>query len=50
VAHGHALPAYREFARALEPWQDPFPWGYLREQGKAADEEAWRRWWRRFLD
>lgn len=50
LAHGHALPAYRELARVLEPWQEPFPWGYLREQGKAADEAEWRRWWRRFLE
>ncbi|HEX5754431.1 MAG TPA: type VI immunity family protein [Archangium sp.] len=50
TAHGQPLPAYRELARVLEPWQEPFPWGYLGDQGKSADEQEWRRWWRRFLD
>ncbi|WNG36283.1 DUF3396 domain-containing protein [Archangium violaceum] len=50
LAHDQHLPAYRELARVLEPSLEPFPWGYLRDQGKAADEEEWRRWWRRFLD
>ncbi|MFE8602652.1 type VI immunity family protein [Archangium violaceum] len=50
TAHGQSLPAYRELARVLEPWREPFPWDHLGNQGKAADEEEWRRWWRRFLD
>ena len=50
LAHGETLPAYREFARVMEPWLEPFPWSYLAEQGKAADAEEWRLWWRRFLD
>ncbi|WP_309895655.1 type VI immunity family protein [Archangium sp.] len=50
LAKGQSLPAYRELARVLEPWQEPFPWGFLRGQGRASDEEALRRWWRRFLD
>ncbi|PTL79256.1 type VI immunity family protein [Vitiosangium sp. GDMCC 1.1324] len=50
LAQGETLPAYRELARVLEPWQEPFPWDHLRDQGKAADEEEWRLWWRRFLD
>nr|QKW93816.1 hypothetical protein [Vitiosangium cumulatum] len=50
MAQGQPLPAYRELARVLKPWQEPFPWGHLRKQGRAADEEEWRRWWRRFLD
>lgn len=49
MAQGQPLPAYRELARVLEPWLEPFPWGYLREQGEAADKEEWLRWWRRFL-
>ena len=50
LAHDQPLPAYRELARVLEPWQEPFPWGFLHRQGRANDEEALRRWWRRFLD
>jgi hypothetical protein len=50
LTQGQPLPAYRELARVLEPWLEPFRWGYLRRQGKTADEEEWRRWWRRFLD
>jgi len=50
LPQGQPLPAYRELARVLEPWQEPFPWGHLRKQGKATEEEEWRRWWRRFLD
>lgn len=48
--HGQPLPAYRELARVLEPWQEPFPWGFLRRQGRERDEEELRRWWRRLLD
>jgi len=47
---GETLPAYREFARVLEPWQEPFPWRFLGRQNRASDEEEMRRWWRRFLD
>jgi Protein of unknown function (DUF3396) len=50
LAHNQSLPAYRELARVLEPWQEPFPWVFLRRQGRAKDEEELRRWWRRFLD
>jgi hypothetical protein len=50
LAHGQPLPAYREFARVLEPWQEPFPWSFLRRQGRENDEEELRRWWRRLLD
>lgn len=50
LTQGQSLPAYRELARVLEPWLEPFPWGHLRKQGKAAEEDEWRRWWRRFLD
>jgi TseV toxin immunity protein TsiV len=42
---GHALPAYRELARVLEPWlymQRPVEDGF--------SEEDMRRWERRFLD
>ncbi|HYO65380.1 MAG TPA: type VI immunity family protein [Archangium sp.] len=49
TAHGQLLPAYRELARVLEPWLETFPWDYLSTQGKAADEEEWRRWWRRYV-
>jgi len=49
TAHGQTLPAYREFARVLEPWLEPFPWDSLGEQDNAAAEE-WHHWWRRFLD
>jgi hypothetical protein len=47
---GDSLPAYREFARVLEPWLEPFPWGFLGRQNRATDEEVLRRWWRRFLE
>ncbi len=50
MAQGQPLPAYRELARMLDPWLEPFPWGFLRRQGRANDEEELRRWWRRFLD
>ncbi len=50
LAHGQSLPAYCELARVLEPWQEPFPWDFLRRQGRSRDEEELRRWWRRFLD
>jgi hypothetical protein len=50
MVQGQDLPAYRELARVLERWQEPFPWGWLRREGRANDEEELRRWWRRFLD
>ncbi len=50
LAHGQPLPAYRELARVLEPWQEPFPWEFLHHQGRATEEQELRRWWRRFLD
>ncbi len=50
MAQGQPLPAYHELARMLEPWLEPFAWGFLRRQGRANDEEELRRWWRRFLD
>jgi hypothetical protein len=49
LTEGHTLPAYRELARVLEPWQEPFPWGFLGRQNRNTEEEL-RRWWRRFLD
>jgi hypothetical protein len=50
LTQARTLPAYRELARVLEPWQEPFPWGFLRRQNRTRDEEDLRRWWRRFLD
>jgi hypothetical protein len=50
LAHSQPLPSYRELARVLEPWLEPFPWGFLHRQGRTTDEEELRRWWRRFLD
>ncbi|WNG54122.1 DUF3396 domain-containing protein [Archangium gephyra] len=50
LAVGQDLPPYRELARVLERWQEPFPWGWLRREERAHDEEELRRWWRRFLD
>jgi hypothetical protein len=50
LTEGHTLPAYRELARVLEPWQEPFPWGFLGRQNRNTEEEELRRWWRRFLD
>ena len=50
MTHDQPLPVYRELARVLEPWQEPFPWGFLHRQGRANDEEELRHWWRRFLD
>lgn len=42
LALGQTLPEYRELARVLEPWLEPFE--------PTEDKEALRRWWRRFLD
>jgi len=50
LMQGQDLPAYRELARVLERWQEPFPWGTLHRQGRSNEEEELRRWWRRFLD
>jgi hypothetical protein len=50
LTKGQTLPAYRELARMLEPWQEPFPWGFLGRQNRTLDEQELRRWWRRFLD
>jgi hypothetical protein len=50
LALGHTLPAYRELARVLEPWLEPFPWAFLHRQHREDAEETLRRWWRRFLD
>jgi hypothetical protein len=50
LAAGDSLPAYRELARILEPWQEPFPWSFLGRQHRTSDEQESRRWWRRFLD
>jgi hypothetical protein len=57
LAAGRILPAYREFARVLEPWMEPqytprSTWSV--EPPRYSDmrftEEEARRWWRRFLD
>ncbi|HEX5747253.1 MAG TPA: type VI immunity family protein [Archangium sp.] len=49
TAQGQMLPAYRELARLLEPYLEPFPWGFLARKTPSVEEEL-RRWWRRFLD
>lgn len=49
LAQGRNLPAYREFARVLEPWSDAFAPGYVTSWRGYTEEEV-RRWWRRFLD
>ncbi|PTL78562.1 hypothetical protein DAT35_39250 [Vitiosangium sp. GDMCC 1.1324] len=49
LAQGQPLPAYRELARVLEPWQEPFPWRHWPFKDSSVKEEL-RRWWRRFLD
>jgi hypothetical protein len=49
LAEGRALPAYRELARLLEPYLEPFPWRLTHFPKPSAEEEL-RRWWRRFLD
>lgn len=46
---GQTLPAYRELARVLEPYLEPFPWGFVARKSPSVEEEL-RRWWRRFLD
>ncbi|MBM7111919.1 type VI immunity family protein [Archangium primigenium] len=48
LLRGETLTSYREFAHVLEPWLEPFAWGHLDTQGKAADAVAWRTWWHRF--
>ncbi|HYO59959.1 type VI immunity family protein [Archangium sp.] len=49
LAGGQTLPAYRELARVLEPWLEPFPWR-LTPFTDSSVEQGLRRWWRRFLD
>jgi len=54
---GDTLPAYREFARVMEPWFEPI---FLKQTLASEDEPRYtalrfteneaRRWWRRFLD
>ncbi|HYO72517.1 MAG TPA: type VI immunity family protein [Archangium sp.] len=46
---GQDLPAYRELARVLEPWLEPFPWRLTHCTDPSVEQEL-RRWWRRFLD
>lgn len=46
---GQTLPEYRELARLLEPWLEPFNPDFPLRTGQANEEEL-RRWWRRFLD
>lgn len=46
---GQTLPEYRELARVLEPWLEPFDSDFLLCT-RQADEAELRRWWRRFLD
>ncbi|WP_414639342.1 type VI immunity family protein [Archangium sp.] len=49
LARGQTLPAYRELARVLEPWLEPFPWRLIPFKDSSVEQEL-RRWWRRFLD
>lgn len=49
LAEGQTLPAYRELARVLEPWMEPFPWRLTPFEDPSVEEEL-RRWWRRLLD
>ncbi|ATB26957.1 type VI immunity family protein [Melittangium boletus] len=54
---GDTLPAYREFARVMEPWFEPI---FLKQTLASEDEPRYtalrfteneaRRWWSRFLD
>lgn len=48
-AQGRDLPAYRELARVLEPWVEPFSPGHVNSWRGYTEEEV-QRWWRRFLD
>jgi hypothetical protein len=57
LSTGQTLPAYREFARLLEPWLDPLSLSertWSDEPPRYSDmrftEDEARRWWRRFLD
>ncbi|ATB28508.1 hypothetical protein MEBOL_001956 [Melittangium boletus DSM 14713] len=50
LEQNQSLPAYRELARWLEYWQEPFAWGFLHRQGRDDDARELYRWWRRFLD
>jgi hypothetical protein len=47
LTQGQTLPAYRELARVLEPWQYQCP-GYEAFHDSTHEETV--RWWRRFLD
>jgi hypothetical protein len=49
LTRGNDLPAYRELARVLEPWLEPFLPGHANTWRGYTEEEV-RRWWRRFLD
>lgn len=49
LAQGRDLPSYRELARVLEPWLEPFSPG-LANSWRGYSLEDIRRWWRRFLD
>ncbi|WNG26792.1 DUF3396 domain-containing protein [Cystobacter fuscus] len=46
---GQALPAYRELARVLEPWLEPFDPSFLSCSEQAGDEPVLIQWWKRFL-
>jgi hypothetical protein len=57
LSAGQTLPAYREFARVLEPWLEPLRLSertWSDEPPRYSDmrftEDEARRWWRRFLD
>lgn len=49
LSQGRDLPSYRELARVLEPWLDPFLPVHANSWRGYSQEEV-RRWWRRFLD
>lgn len=49
LTQGHALPAYREFGRVLQPWLDkPFNDPRFRVEGFNQEEAS--SWAQRFLD
>ncbi|PTL76801.1 hypothetical protein DAT35_48435 [Vitiosangium sp. GDMCC 1.1324] len=57
LSAGQTLPAYRELARALEPWLEPLRLSQrtlFDEPPRYSDmrftEDEAKRWWRRFLD
>ena len=49
LEQGRTLPTYRELARMLEPFLEPFRWGFLARQSPSVEQDL-RRWWRRFLN